>query len=193
MSEPLRIALLTHANAEREGVRPLSAAGRAEATHAGQRLAELLESRKWPAVTVFGTAPVFRCVETLLICASQLPPTAKDNSARDYSVMLFAELAERAGQGLSAERLLSAVREPPGGTVLMVVQGDLPSALSSEIRANLNPEELDSSANVTYFVRRPVLCMLLVGEPYNLAAGTMEACDAVDEAGSAQSLLRSQK
>ena len=72
----------------------------------------------------------------------------------------------------------------------MTVQGDLPSALPSQVRAHLNPDELESSESVTYFVRRPVLCMLSVSEPYNLATATIEACDALDETGNAQSLLR---
>jgi hypothetical protein len=184
---PFALALLTHADAKREGARLLSAAGRAAASRAGRELAELQERWSWAPVTVFGTAPAFRCVETLLMCAGQLPPAACDS----VTVTMFPELAERANEGLSSERLLSAIEKHPVGTMVLSVQGDLPSALPIEITEHLDPAELESSGTATYFVRRPVLCVLSLYEPDNLATAQIEAFDAFDSADGVQSLLRS--
>jgi phosphohistidine phosphatase SixA len=185
MSTSSPLILLTHGQAERDGIRLLSEEGRAAVRHAGVYLARFLDDKKWPAITLAGSAPAFRCVETLLLCAGELPVGACTSS----NVRVFPQLAEIPATGISSDRLLSAAEQTEGAT-LMSVHGDLVSAFPSSITERLNSSEFELSEGGSFFIPRPVLCVLSLTHRANLESAVIETCIAMGHDGHARSLLR---
>ena len=157
------LILVTHGDADRKGVRLLSAEGRNAVGYAGVYLADRYNASDFPPITMAGSAPAFRCVETLLAITRQMPGDA----CTSQDVCVFPQLAEERG-GITTKQLSSTFRATDG-CVLLSVHGDLPSAFPQPLEDHFNDADIETWEGVKYFKRRPVLMVFRLGNEPNLA------------------------